>query len=264
MEQKKQKKISLFKAVLLIIIFIIIGIVIHCIINEEKLKVIDEKYTKEAQEFNRQFDAHVGIGSSEYKATLINKVIDSNKNEIASGKQRFVEISFLDKNGNRQRIYVENNEMKYTFDTLQLPETGTYYATVRRNSDKYIYYIYISKAILGNSIKNKDAIEFNKKFTKYEYRDIETNTSYGIIYGTNKVNKLIQDVIKVNKKNTGHCVTIEFKDTKFDSQQIIGENGKNNYTYLFSTNKVYKVDCYGFNLQYDDDGYIVYININPL
>ena len=105
-------------------------------------------------------------------------------------------------------------------------------------------------------ITNEEAQRFNMKFYKYLYQDRERERIYRIIYDKHKVNGLIKTVIKNNKDNDEHHVTIEYNDINYKLIQVDNEN---NYHEIYNFDSTFE-RCFIY-FKYDELGYITFIKI---
>ena len=105
-------------------------------------------------------------------------------------------------------------------------------------------------------ITNEEAQKFNMKFYQYLYQDRERARIYRIIYDKHKVNGLIKTVIKSNKNNDEHHVTIEYND--IDGEHIQVDND-DNYHEIYNIDSTFE-RCF-ISFKYDELGYITFIKI---
>lgn len=104
-------------------------------------------------------------------------------------------------------------------------------------------------------ITNEEAQKFNMKFYQYLDQDRERARIYCFTRDKHKVNGLIKTVIKSNKNNDEHHVTIEYND--IDGEHIQVDNDDN-------YRKIYDIDTfeiYFIFFKYDEQGYITSIEI---
>ena len=105
-------------------------------------------------------------------------------------------------------------------------------------------------------ITNEEAQKFNMEFYQYLYQDRERARIYRIIYDKHKVNGLIKTVIKSNKNNEEHHVTIEYND--IDGEHIQVDND-DNYHEIYNFDSTFE-RCFIY-FKYNELGYITSIEI---
>ncbi len=104
-------------------------------------------------------------------------------------------------------------------------------------------------------ITNEEAQKFNMKFYQYLDQDRERARIYCFTRDKHKVNGLIKTVIKSNKNNDEHHVTIQYNDI---NGKLIQVDTDDNYR------KIYDIDTfeiYFIFFKYDEQGYITSIEI---
>ena len=104
-------------------------------------------------------------------------------------------------------------------------------------------------------ITNEEAQKFNMEFYQYLYQDRERARIYRIIYDKHKVNGLIKTVIKSNKNNDEHHVTIEYNDIDGEHIQVDTDD---NYREIYDIDTF---EIYFIFFKYDEQGYITSIEI---
>ena len=105
-------------------------------------------------------------------------------------------------------------------------------------------------------ITNEEAQKFNMKFYQYLDQDRERARIYCFTRDKHKVNGLIKTVIKSNKNNEEHHVTIEYND--IDGEHIQVDND-DNYHEIYNFDSTFE-RCFIY-FKYNELGYITSIEI---
>ena len=104
-------------------------------------------------------------------------------------------------------------------------------------------------------ITNEEAQKFNMKFYQYLYQDRDRERIYCFIRDKHKVNGLIKTVIKSNKNNDEHHVTIQYNDI---NGKLIQVDTDDNYREIYDIDTLERCNVY---FEYDELGYITFIKI---
>ena len=104
-------------------------------------------------------------------------------------------------------------------------------------------------------ITNEEAQKFNMKFYQYLYQDRDRERIYCFIRDKHKVNGLIKTVIKSNKNNDEHHVTIQYNDI---NGKLIQVDTDDNYREIYYIDTFERCNIY---FEYDELGYITFIKI---
>ena len=104
-------------------------------------------------------------------------------------------------------------------------------------------------------ITNEEAQKFNMKFYQYLYQDRDRERIYCFICDKHKVNGLIKTVIKSNKNNDEHHVTIQYNDI---NGKLIQVDTDDNYREIYDIDTFERCNVY---FEYDELGYITFIKI---
>ena len=105
-------------------------------------------------------------------------------------------------------------------------------------------------------ITTEEAQKFNMKFYQYLYQDRDRGRIYCFIRDKHKVNGLIKTVIKNNKDNDEHYVTIEYNDINGKRIQVDNDD---NYHEIYNFDSTFE-RCFIY-FKYDELGYITSIEI---
>ena len=105
-------------------------------------------------------------------------------------------------------------------------------------------------------ITTEEAQKFNMKFYQYLYQDRDRGRIYCFIRDKHKVNGLIKTVIKNNKDNDEHYVTIEYNDINGKRIQVDDDD---NYHEIYNFDSTFE-RCFIY-FKYDELGYITSIEI---
>ena len=104
-------------------------------------------------------------------------------------------------------------------------------------------------------ITNEEAQKFNMKFYQYLDQDRERAKIYCFTRDKHKVNGLIKTVIKSNKNDDEHHVTIQYNDI---NGKLIQVDNDDNYREIYDIDTFEKCNIY---FEYDELGYITFIKI---
>ena len=95
-------------------------------------------------------------------------------------------------------------------------------------------------------ITNEEAQKFNMKFYQYLYQDRDRERIYCFICDKHKVNGLIKTVIKSNKNNDEHHVTIQYNDI---NGKLIQVDTDDNYREIYDIDTFERCNVY---FEYDE------------
>lgn len=188
---------------------------------EDKVQSGNNKYSH-----NSNFESYTGTKSKIFVESVLDNIISVNK----KSQEHIVTLVYND--------ITTTDEAQIKSIKHGLDSSADYEVSVEYDEDGYIYQVMLEDIVDIKQEQAKD--ELNKTLHNFYFANI-TETKFGA-----QVESVLDNIISVNKKNSGHTVTLVYKNTSTTDEATIKsiKHGLDDFTE------------YEVSVEYDENGYV--------